>query len=86
MLNELKASLDPSFYEDSISFTLVESKEVIEKNKLSEEELKILNNRILEVKLQLHQAKISCPGAKCVAMHLHRRARCAVAREHAHAH
>ena len=55
MLNELKASLDTSFYEDSISFTLVESKEVIEKNKLSEEELKILNNRILEVKLQLHQ-------------------------------
>jgi hypothetical protein len=55
MLNELNASLDPSSYEDSISFTLAESKEVIEKNKLSEEDLKILNNKILEVKLQLHQ-------------------------------
>ena len=55
MLNELKASLDPSFYEDSISFTLAGSKEVIEKNKLSEEDLKILNNKILKVKLQLHQ-------------------------------
>ena len=53
MLNELKTSLDPSFYEDSISFTLVESKEVIEKNKLSEDDLKILGNRILEVKMQL---------------------------------
>ncbi len=55
MLNELNASLDASIYEDSISFTLAESKEVIEKNKLSEEDLKILNNKILEVKLQLHQ-------------------------------
>ena len=44
MLNELNASLDASIYEDSVSFDFAQSKEVIEKNKLSEDGLKNLNN------------------------------------------
>jgi len=55
MLNDLNASLDSSNYEESISFPFAKSKEAIEKNTISEEEIKNLNIKLSEIKEQLSQ-------------------------------
>jgi len=56
MLNELNTSLDSKKFEEKDSFKNIdESKIVIEKNKLNEEELKNLNCKINQIKQELNK-------------------------------
>ncbi len=56
ILDELNSSLDADKFEESISFQIKnKSKAEIEKNNLTEDELKNLSNTIFEIKMKLNE-------------------------------